>query len=352
MIYKTCFFSGEFNVTLKSIAYIYGKTNIHKILGLEAIFNQVMILGIVGIIGVLAARAKIISPIVNESIAGIIVNITTPFMIITSLSDMEFTGEIVRNSLWVLVFSYLAIFILMGLGYTSRKLLGLNEDLGKVHILHTTYGNIVFMGFPVLNELFPGGEALLYAAIYQVASNTLMWTMAIYILGKNKNNNFKSNIKKFANPNTIALFIGLILMSFQVKLPDILHRSLGGIGNTTIYLAMIYIGALLANIKLTETIKQFHIYILSFNKLIFGPLIILLIIHYFVKLTGINFGQIALSTVVLEAAMPCMVIIIILVKKYGGDEKSAIENLFVTTVMSLATLPLMYYLISLITKVI
>jgi predicted permease len=296
-------------------------------MGLEAIFNQVMILGIVGIIGVVAAKLKIISTKANESIAGIIINITTPFMIISSLSNMEFTREIVNNSIWVLVFSYLAIFVLMGLGYFSRRILGLEDSLGKVHLLHTTYGNIVFLGFPVLNELFPGGEALLYAAIYQVASNTLMWTMAIYILGKDKNKNIKYNLRKFANPNTIALFIGLILMTFQIKLPEVLNKSLGGLGSTTIYLAMIYIGALLANIKLSQTIKQLHIYFLTFNKLIFGPFIVLLIIHYFVKLTGINFGQIALSTVVLEAAMPCMVIIIILVKKYGGNEKAAIENL-------------------------
>ncbi len=319
-------------------------------MGLEAIFNQVMILGIVGIIGVIAAKLKIISTQANESLAGIIINITTPFMIISSLSNMEFTREIVNNSIWVLVFSYLAIFVLMGLGYFSRKILGLEDSLGKVHLLHTTYGNIVFLGFPVLNELFPGGEALLYAAIYQVASNTLMWTMAIYILGKDKNKNIKYNLRKFANPNTIALFIGLILMTFQIKLPEVLNKSLRGLGNTTIYLAMIYIGALLANIKLSQTIKQLHIYFLTFNKLIFGPFIVLLIIHYFVKFTGINFGQIALSTVVLEAAMPCMVIIIILVKKYGGNEKAAIENLFITTILSLLTLPLIYYLITLVTK--
>jgi len=314
-------------------------------LELETIFNQVAILGIVGLIGVLAARLKIISPVVNESLAGIIINITSPFLIITSLSDLKFTGEIISNSIWVFVFSYLAIFVLMGIGMLSSKALRLNDEIGKVHILHTTYGNIVFMGFPVLNELFPGGEALLYAAIYQVASNTLMWTLAIYVLRKEKTAGLKQNLKKFANPNTIALLIGLLMMSFQIEMPDILHKSLGGLGDTTLYLAMIYIGALIAGIKLSETIKQPHIYVLSLNKLILGPFIILMIIHSLTTFFGIEFGIIALSTVVLEAAMPCMVIIIILVKKYGGNEKTAIENLFVTTVLCLVTLPLVYWLI-------
>lgn len=316
---------------------------------LQTIFNQVIILAVVSFIGVLGARLKIISTVVNESLASIIINITSPFLIITSLSDLKFTGTIISNSIWVFVFSYLAIFVLMGLGSVSRKLLRLDEETGKVHLLHTTYGNIVFIGFPVLNELFPGGEALLYAAIYQVASNTLMWTLAIYTLGKQKQAGIGKNLKNFANPNTIALLIGLIMMAFQLRLPDILHKSLGGLGDSTLYLAMLYIGALIARIKLTQTVKRGHVYLLSLNKLILGPFITLLLIHFITRLFGIEFGIIALSTVVLEAAMPCMVIIIILVKKYGGDEKSAIENLFITTVMCLITLPLVYYLIKIVT---
>ncbi|MBN2682635.1 MAG: AEC family transporter [Bacteroidales bacterium] len=311
----------------------------------EAIFSQVIILGIVGLIGVIAAKAKVISSVVNDSLAGIIINITAPFMIISSLSGLEFTDLIIKNSLWVFVFSYMAIFVLMGLGFLSFKILGLKEDLGKVHVLHTTYGNIVFLGFPVINELFPGGEALLYAGIYQVASNSIMWTWAVYYLRKDKNQSFGSNLKKLANPNTIALVLGLLIMAFQIRLPFVLQKSMGGLGNTTLYLAMLYIGGLLASIKLLDSVKNLHVWILSLNKLVLGPFIVLLIIQAIISLTGLHLGYIALTVVVLEAAMPCMVIIIILVKKYGGDEKSAIGNLFLTTVLSFITLPLVNYLI-------
>lgn len=311
------------------------------------IFEQVIILAILGAIGVSAARLKIISPAVKESLAGLIVKITTPLMIITSLSEMQINSEIIQNGIWVVLFAYISVFMLLGVGILSKRLMKLPENTGVVHVLHTAFGNIVFLGFPVLNAVFPGGEALLYAALYQVVSNTLMWTLAIWMLSRQKKESISSNLKKLLNPNTIALVIGLVLMGFQLKLPGILQKSLGGLGNTTLYLAMLYIGAIMADINLKKMAGHFHVLVLSINKLITGPLLILFFIELFVYLTGISFGFVAKASVVLETAMPCMAIMVILVKNYGADDETAAENLFLTTVLSLLTLPLVYYILTL-----
>jgi predicted permease len=47
----------------------------------------------------------------------------------------------------------------------------------------------------------------------------------------------------------------------------------------------------------------------------------------------------------LEAAMPCMAILVILAKRYGADDKLAMKNFFISTVMSLVSLPLILYLL-------
>jgi len=47
-----------------------------------------------------------------------------------------------------------------------------------------------------------------------------------------------------------------------------------------------------------------------------------------------------LSVMVLEAAMPCMVNVVIMVNILGEDDDTATANVFVSTVLSVITIPL------------
>lgn len=47
----------------------------------------------------------------------------------------------------------------------------------------------------------------------------------------------------------------------------------------------------------------------------------------------------------MQTAMPCMAMVVVLAKKFGSDDIHATENLFLTTLLSLGTLPLLYLII-------
>jgi len=53
-----------------------------------------------------------------------------------------------------------------------------------------------------------------------------------------------------------------------------------------------------------------------------------------------------ISVVILESAMPCMANIVIIAKMYKVDENLATANVFVSTVLSIFTLPFIYWLIT------
>ncbi len=55
--------------------------------------------------------------------------------------------------------------------------------------------------------------------------------------------------------------------------------------------------------------------------------------------------EIAFSVVILEASMPCMTILVILAKRFGADDKKAMQNFVVSTILSILSLPLVIYLI-------
>jgi len=310
----------------------------------DVVTNQVFILIILGIIGVIASKTGLINESVKQGLSGIIFNITLPLLILSSLSDMELTGEVLFNGLLVILFSFLALVLLYITGIISSRIMSLNSRATTIHVVHTMFGNIVFLGFPLIHVLF-GNKGLLFAMLFYLCSNTTQWTFGIYLLAAEKNKNISAGLKKIINPNTLAFFLGLILMSLNWSMPVVLKKSLGGLGHTTLYMSMLYIGAVLSEIKIQNLVGKFRVFILSINKLVLSPMLILLVISIILKLTGWEMDTIALSVIIMQSAMPCMVIIIIMAKKYGADYVHASQNVLTSTLLSVFTLPLIILLL-------
>ena len=149
---------------------------------MQAIINQIVILGILAICGTLAYRLEVIKDSAKEVIEKLVFYITLPLLIITKLSTLELTSEILRNGGFVIVGSYIVFSIQIGIGKLGAKLFKLDDPKYVIHELHSFLGNIVFLGFPLLDAIYPGGEAILYAALYQLAMNSILWTYGVFRL--------------------------------------------------------------------------------------------------------------------------------------------------------------------------
>jgi len=103
---------------------------------------------------------------------------------------------------------------------------------------------------------------------------------------------------------------------------------------------------MLAAVKLKSLITNFRSYILSFNKLLLGGLI-LFGVFKLLQIIGINVPQKAIIVSVLQTTMPCMIIISVLAQEMGLNSKQAVENIFVSSVLSIITLPFVFWLINL-----
>ena len=309
---------------------------------LSIITNQIIILSFLAVIGVIATATKVINEGVKNSIARIVFNITLPFLILTSVTNIDLNKEILSNIVWVFAFSFLALFLLLFAGMTTRRILGIKGATGNIHVLHTTFGNVAFLGYPLFSALFPNGEGLLYAVIYHFAQDVIIWTFGVFIFNSAKNLSIRQNLLHLLNPNTVSFVLATLMLAFSLKLPEFIYKPLYNLGHTTIYLAMLYIGAVLAQNPMLKAFMKGKVFVLGFNKLLFIPFIVLLIIEGLKHFAGLNMGETAETVVVMQAAMPCMAMVVVLAKKFNSDDLHATENLFVTTLLSLATLPVVY----------
>lgn len=306
------------------------------------IVHQILFLAILVVVGVSATKLRVINELVKDGISRVIFNVTLPLLIFTSVARIDLTPEIIRNSGLVFLYTYLALFIMFLTGSVVARIVGLKGDQRAVFINHHIYGNIVFLGFPLLDALFPGGEGLLYAAMYQLASNTSMWTFGVWIFVRDNHGPRQNFLKNLVNPNTIALILGIVVMFTGLKIPDLAFDPFYGLGKTTIYLSMLYIGAMLAYMSIRGALKKYFIFILSLNKLLLVPAILAFLIYFLSEVITPNFGMIARKVIIMQAAMPCMAIIVVMAKQYNSDDALATENVFLSTIASLFTLPLIY----------
>lgn len=311
---------------------------------MNTIVDQILILGILAGVGVLAFRFKILEDGAKGVIEKLVFYVSLPLLILTKLSTLEFTAEIIRNAGLVILFTYGIMFSQLLLGKLSARIFRLKKPQAVIHSLHHMLGNIVFLGFPLLDALMPGGEALLYAALYQLVLNTILWSYGVIQLNPDNRQKGWGQLKKMVNPNTIALVLGLLMMLLSLRFPPLLQKSFSGLGSTTLYLAMLYIGILLAQMKVKEVFKL-SIFTFSFNKLILSPVIFLFLIYALVEYFSIPLNNTAFTVLILESAMPAMTILVLLAKRFGADDSLAMKNFFVSTVLSLVSLPFILYLL-------
>ena len=137
----------------------------------------------------------------------------------------------------------------------------------------------------------------------------------------------------------MAFAVGLIMLVAGLKLPEVLHSSLSTVGSATTPLSMLFIGATMARADIVSALKRPAVYILSAVKMIIAPVVLVLLLNIlptgFMNIT-------AMLALILQVEMPSQTMFAILAKEYNLDSKYAVEVIFITTMLSLLTLPLMY----------
>ncbi len=308
----------------------------------QIILNQLLIFGILIAIGALAYWRKIITPTIKNNLARIVIDLTLPFLILSTFINIEYEPHLIRNGLLVFVLAFVNLFAFYWLGHLSSKILGLKPNQATVHSLHTMLGNIVFLGFPLLDALFPNGIGVFYGAVYQLASNLVTFTFGVYKLSSGTE---KSGWKSLLNTNTIALVLGGLILGLGIAVPSALKVSFESLGRCTSPLSMVYIGAMLASMNIHRALLQKSIYVLSINKLLLIPFILATLFLLIFNLLGISISRDAFFVLMLQAAMPCQTIVVVLSHRYGGDHQLAGANLFVSTLLSIVSLPLFYFIL-------
>ncbi len=304
---------------------------------MKIIIKSIISLFLIMLVGVYGNKKGIIDDKVNKGLTDILLNIALPFMIISSFS-FSYDEAVKNNVIKTFIYSLVAYIIIIIISHILTMPI---RGERKV-ILHfcNIFTNTGYIGFPILNAIY-GSEAVIYGAIFNMFFVLFLWTYGIIIFkGHLEKEELKEEITgALLNPSVIAVYIGIIMMIFDIRIPDMLLSSVSSIGNMTGPISMIIVGAMSTNIKIKEHLSDWTIYYSVLSKIIIIPLIL-----FFISVL-INDRSIVSNSVIILGSMPSAVMASIFAERFNIKKDYATIIVVATTLISIFTVPFLLRLI-------
>lgn len=301
-------------------------------MNMDALSEQMALLFIVIFIAYIASKVKLLPQNSNKVIADLVVNITCPA---TTLYAVATSSHALSNTavLGILFITLLTLGgqILLAHGYT--KVLRLTGPQGGVYRFMLVFSNCGFLGYPVVQALF-GGDAVFIASMYTLIFQILCYTYGVrQVAGDASVRDF--NPRLFCTPAVISSVLALILYLTNVPFHPTLVSALALLDRITSPASMLVIGCALASYPLKTIFGRWHVYVFCVVRLVVIPVLVWAVLRLFIH------DPLILGVMVVVSALPAATNTALLCAKYGGDESTTASGLFVSTLLSLVTLPVL-----------
>lgn len=303
-------------------------------------FINVLMVVVLAVPGYFLRKAKLLPENTAGIFAVLLLYISQPFLMMSSLFDKKFESSMLLDFAWILLFAV----VLQLLVYFAAKLFFVKEkDMAAKRACEACsyLGNVGFMGIPVMQMLFPDNpEMILYTVVYNIAFNAMTWTLGVFaITGDRKRIN---PLKIILNPPTIAVIIALPLFFCNVPIPAQIMTPIRYLGDMTLPLSMIILGLRLADMRLISLVNDWKVYMVAFVKLIVSPLLclgVLMLCGLFMPI-----GSTVIIALYIIAAMPTASSALNFAEMYGGAKETAAAATLMNTILCIATIPILMLL--------
>ncbi len=307
--------------------------------------KNVLIFVALALPGYILVKAKFLKSNESAILSKILTYVGMPFLILSSTLSIEFTNEFaliaVVTALSCIIFTVLFSFLTIPLTLKEKE-----EKKRGMMRCSMTFSNNGFLGIPLAMAVFTNNPIIVsIVVVFNIFNNILIYTLGIYFVSNDKKAiNFK---KAFLNPVFIAFVIGLILNFVGVKklVPEITTFS-DHLKNLVTPISMIILGIKLAEVPFKSLFTSLSGYYVSSIKLILMP-ILATVLGFAVKLL-FNLNNDIVYAFFIAFAMPTAGLATTFADQFNGDTKSSVIYTLGSTIFSILTIPILYYILNLI----
>lgn len=293
--------------------------------------------------GGLLRRLGILTPAGDTAFVALAVNVTYPCFILYNVVGNPSLH--VATNVWLPLLCG-AVFMLAGgaLAWLAAPVFGLKQGpVRRTFALACSIQNYGYLPIPILSMLFPSGTWTGVLFVYTLGVELVLWTAGVWLM----NPHAHGTMKKLFNPVVLSIVAGLLLNLIDWQpLTAAGHpaswavlsikRAVFLLGECAVPLGIMVAGAALYDLMgqrggpgaAGAAIGGVVMRLLVLPLTMLGALALL-------PMAGSDFRHV----IAIQAAMPAAVFPVIIARRYGGDEATAMRVILVTTLVSLFTIP-------------
>ena len=310
----------------------------------QSLFQGIAILFVAVVLAIVLKKLNILKKEDSLLFSRIVLYITLPALIFSSLAQRAFTSEFLMMA-GMMTFVELLI---MALAWLFAKLFKFDSGKTGALILVSSFGMTTMLGYPLIRQVFPGNTLAMEEAVItsEFGVGLLLFIMGPLIAmyyGKTKVEGkilIQSVRKFFVSPIFISLIAGILISLIPQQNKDFMKPVIhffGLIGNANLLMVTFTIG-LLIEIKKAKSIYLF-LAIAIVLKLIIKPLLAIIITQ------SPDFSEMMREIILIETALPSAILTVVFAKQYNCRPDLVSLAIMTTLILSLASVSLMFYIL-------
>ena len=286
------------------------------------------------VVGYVAGKLVYMGGTFDKRLSKLVIDITCPALILSSAMTGQLPDR--RLILPLLAISVVTYVLLTAIAWVLPRYLTQRKEWEGAMGFAIMFGNVGFMGYPVVASIF-GHEAVFYAAVLNVVNTFAVFTVGtMLITGKGEVDGPRFQKKVLYSTPMLAAYLTMLIVALEIdEIPEFVSQSLTMIGNITVPAALLIIGSSMSNLPLRAMLGNRTVYLTTLMRLVIAPLIV------FYLCTALGFSSFVVNINTVVVAMPVATYGTILCLRHGKDATFITEVTFFTTVLSMLTIPLL-----------
>ena len=312
-------------------------------------FRNVLVFVALALPGFILVKSKQLKQEQSGALSKLLMYVGMPFLILTStINNITFNNELLAT---IGIVAVIGIVYTLVMFFISKPLTAMEREEKTRGMMRfsAVFTNNGFLGIPLAMAVFgAGSRVLMVVIIINIITNILMYTLGIYLISGDKS--AVSWNKALLNPVLIAFIIGVIFNLLKIKdyIPEVVTFSTH-FSNIVTPVSMTILGMKMGGVKFLSLFKSWKTYYVAALKLVAFPVVIVAILYV---CKAIFMGGLVDTDMILGVfiafAMPTAGLASTFSDSFNGDTKNAVAFTLGTTVLSVLTIPVLYWLISLI----
>lgn len=310
--------------------------------------TQMLIMFLIMLTGYILKKGRFIPDSSSAVISKLLAFVLAPALTLNNQISIC-TPRTFADNRQLILYGLLTVLVAIGISYPVSALFIKNKKKSpeltyqrQIYKYALTFGNFCYMGNYIVLGIW--GDVMLFKYImFTFIMNIIVYVWGIYILIPKSHNsrgvwaNLKSGL---LTPPFISLVLGMFLGLTGVSkfVPTFVTSSLKSAGDCMGPMAMLLAGIVIGEYNFSELLGDKKVYWATLLRLIIlpgvfaGVLNLLNVSHDIIVITLIAYATpMGLNTIVFPAA-------------YGGNTKIGASMTMISSILSIITIPIMYYI--------